>query len=64
MAFGHVTSVVADAQTPPAVEELETLFSRLVDTDLLAALQGPTRRGPKGRSAAGAENASGAGPCG
>ena len=37
-------------QSPPLVEALQSLFARLDDSQLLAALQGPTRRGPKGYS--------------
>ena len=37
-------------QEPPIVGALQTLFNNLPDADLLIALQGPTRRGPKGHA--------------
>ena len=48
----HVNATLTDPgiQAPPIVEELQNLFARLDDSELLAALQGPARRGPKGHS--------------
>lgn len=42
------TLVSAPVQAPPIVAELQSVFASLDDTPLLAALVGPTRRGPKG----------------
>ncbi len=43
-------SITAPAaiQEPPIVKELQALFSRLDDSELLRELTGPARRGPKG----------------
>lgn len=35
-------------QEPPVVAQLQTLFTKLPDAELLSALEGRTRRGPKG----------------
>ena len=50
--IAHVNATLTDPgiQAPPLVEELQNLFARLDDSELLAALQGPARRGPKGHS--------------
>lgn len=41
----------APVQAPPVVQQLESAFAKLDDAPLLAALEGPVRRGPKGYSA-------------
>lgn len=48
MVYVNDTPVGVAVQTPPIVAELQALFDRLPDTELLEALEGPTRRGPKG----------------
>ena len=48
MAYPHSTVVRAGVQTPPVVPQLQAVFAKLNDEALLAALIGPTRRGPKG----------------
>lgn len=35
---------------PPVIAELQAIFDTLPDSGLLAALRGPTRRGPKGHN--------------
>ena len=50
MAVGYGTPAGTGVQEPPVVAELHALFARLNDADLLSALQGPTRRGPRGYS--------------
>ena len=48
MASINATADAAAVQTPPVVADLTTVFAALEDGELLAALAGPRRRGPKG----------------
>ncbi len=48
MVYTYDTPDGVAVQSPPIVAELQALFERLPDADLLAHLEGPTRRGPKG----------------
>lgn len=48
MAYAHATTFAAPRQAPPVVAQLQAVFDSLNDSSLLAALAGPTRRGPKG----------------
>lgn len=48
VAYSHGISVGTAVQAPPVVAELEAVFLRLDDAELLVALSGPLRRGPKG----------------
>jgi len=53
MASRYGTPSATDFQEPPVVAELAALFAHLNDVALLAALQGPARRGPRGHSVQG-----------
>ena len=48
MATSQATVPLRTRQVPPVVLELQSVFEALADGDPLAALTGPTRRGPKG----------------
>ena len=48
MASINATADAAAVQTPPVVADLTAVFAALEDGELLAALAGPRRRGPKG----------------
>ena len=50
MASTQTTALVAPAQVPPVVRDLESVFASLEDSELLTAMAGPARRGPKGHS--------------
>lgn len=50
MGYSQTTASHAVLQVPPVVADLQVLFGSLDDAPLVAALQGPVRRGPKGHS--------------
>lgn len=50
MGYSQATAPRGLWQVPPLVQDLEAVFASLADAPLLAALQGPVRRGPKGHS--------------
>ena len=50
MASIQTSARIAERQVPPVVRNLEAVFAALPDDELLSALIGPVRRGPKGHS--------------
>ncbi len=48
MAYRYGAIYPNAVQSPPIVAELEAIFKELPDEELLAQLEGPRRRGPKG----------------
>ena len=48
---GQAESQYAQWEVPPIVVELEAIFKKLPDEELMAKLKGPRRRGPNGYNA-------------